>query len=131
MAKGKLREESSGARHSRPGPGTRTGRVWEIADERTRETGCRAKRADVIECCVAEGINRNTASTQYQHWRADFEASNGRDGELDARAARCRRSVPGNLASPRTAASCFRMTCAGQCSWTVRARWSHVSTQAS
>ena len=80
-------ETSSDVRYSRPRAGTRTGRVWEIADERTREIGYRARRADVIECCVAEGINRNTASTQYQHWRADFEASHGRDGEAESRGA--------------------------------------------
>ena len=78
-------EESSAVRYSRPRSGTRTGRVWEIADERTREIGYRAKRADVIQCCVAEGINRNTASTQYQHWRADFEASPARSGEAEGR----------------------------------------------
>lgn len=77
--------ESSSVRYSRPRSGTRTGRVWEIADERTREIGYRAKRADVIQCCVAEGINRNTASTQYQHWRADFETSHARAGEADGR----------------------------------------------
>ena len=80
-------EKSSDVRYSRPRSGTRTGRVWEIADEQTREIGYRAKRADVIECCVAEGINRNTASTQYQHWRADFEAAHARDGEAEARRA--------------------------------------------
>ena len=78
-------EKSSDVRYSRPRSGTRTGRVWEIADERTREVGYRAKRSDVIQCCVAEGINRNTASTQYQHWRADFEASDARDGEAEGR----------------------------------------------
>lgn len=72
-------------KYPRPRAGTRTGRVWEIADERTREIGYRAKRADVIQCCVAEGINRNTASTQYQHWRADFEASHRRAGEAEGR----------------------------------------------
>ena len=71
-------------KYPRPRAGTRTGRVWEIADERTREIGRRAKRADVVECCVAEGINRNTASTQYQHWRTDFDASNARATEAGA-----------------------------------------------
>ena len=84
MTEKKPQEESSEVRYSRPRSGTRTGRVWEIADGRTREIGHRAKRADVIECCVAEGINRNTASTQYQHWRVDFEASQARGGEPEA-----------------------------------------------
>ena len=54
---------------SRPLPGTRTGRVWEIADEITRERGRRAERREVIERYVAENGNRNTAGTQYQYWK--------------------------------------------------------------
>ena len=54
---------------NRPHPGTRTGRVWEIADEITREKGRRAERREVIERYVAENGNRNTAGTQYQYWK--------------------------------------------------------------
>ena len=54
---------------SRPHPGTRTGRVWEIADEITREKGRCAERREVIERYVAENGNRNTAGTQYQYWK--------------------------------------------------------------
>lgn len=54
---------------ARPHPGTRTGRVWEIADEITREKGRRAERREVIERYVAENGNRNTAGTQYQYWK--------------------------------------------------------------
>ena len=53
----------------RPRPDTRTGRVWEIADEITRERGRRAERHEVIERYVAENGNRNTAGTQYQYWK--------------------------------------------------------------
>ena len=53
----------------RPHPGTLTGRVWEIADEITREKGRRAERREVIERYVAENGNRNTAGTQYQYWK--------------------------------------------------------------
>ena len=60
--------------HRRPDPGTRTGRVWEIADEITREKGRRAKRREVIERYVAERGNRNTAGTQYQYWKNDHDA---------------------------------------------------------
>ena len=42
----------------RPHPGTLTGRVWEIADEITREKGRRAERREVIERYVAEKGNR-------------------------------------------------------------------------
>ena len=57
----------------RPHPGTRTGRVWEIADEITREKGRRAERREVIERYVAENGNRNTAGTQYQYWKNRHE----------------------------------------------------------
>jgi len=53
----------------RPRPGTRTGRVWEIADEITLEKGRCAERREVIDQYVAENGNRNTASTQYQYWK--------------------------------------------------------------
>ena len=58
----------------RPHPGTRTGRVWEIADEITREKGRRAERREVIERYVAENGNRNTAGTQYQYWKQHHDA---------------------------------------------------------
>ena len=57
----------------RPHPGTLTGRVWEIADEITREKGRRAERREVIERYVAEKGNRNTAGTQYQYWKKHHE----------------------------------------------------------
>lgn len=73
--------------HSRPGPGTRTGRVWEIADEITRETGRRATRSEVVERFVVEDGNPSTASTQFQYWKQDYQArpaagAAGSSGEL-------------------------------------------------
>ena len=59
--------------HGRPQPGTLTGRVWEIADEITREKGRRAERREVIERYVAENGNRNTAGTQYQYWKKRYD----------------------------------------------------------
>ena len=59
---------------SRPRAGTRTGRVWEVADEITRETGRRASRREVVDRIAAEEGNRATASTQYQHWKTSYEA---------------------------------------------------------
>jgi len=41
-----------------------TKRVWEIADGMQG-----ASRAEVVAACLAEGINRNTAGTQYSHWK--------------------------------------------------------------
>ncbi len=55
--------------HPRPGRDTKTGRVWEIADELTREKGRRAHRQEVIARYKAENGNANTAHTQYQHWK--------------------------------------------------------------
>lgn len=57
----------------RPSAGTETGRVWEIADDLTRQSGGRAGRADVIRTFVGEGGNPNTAATQYQAWKSAFD----------------------------------------------------------
>ena len=54
--------------YQRPGVGTKTGRVWEVADYIHKETGT-VNREEVIKACMQEGINVNTASTQYSHWR--------------------------------------------------------------
>ena len=62
--------------YPRPRPGTRTGRVWEVADEITRETGRRASRREVVERILTESGNRGTASTQYQHWKTSYDATN-------------------------------------------------------
>ncbi len=54
--------------YSRPGAGTITGRVWAIADEIQKKSG-QADREAVIKACMAEGLNINTASTQFSYWR--------------------------------------------------------------
>jgi bifunctional DNA-binding transcriptional regulator/antitoxin component of YhaV-PrlF toxin-antitoxin module len=64
---------------NRPSKGTETGRVWEIADEFTRRSGGRARRADVIRAFVEEGGNPNTAATQYQAWKSDYDERQGAD----------------------------------------------------
>lgn len=61
-------------RSVRPGRGSVTARVWDIADELTRRTGTRARRSDVIEAYAQEGGNRNTAGTQFQIWKQEFDA---------------------------------------------------------
>lgn len=53
----------------RPSSGTRTGRVWEIADELTRRNGRTATRGEVVKQFTSEGGNPNTASTQFQKWK--------------------------------------------------------------
>ena len=61
--------------YSRPSPGTRTGRVWEVADRITQETGQRARRSDVLNQIAQEDGNLVTASTQYQYWKATYESA--------------------------------------------------------
>ena len=53
----------------RPLPGTQTGRVWDLADEITREKGRCADRSEVVDRFVAGGGNRSTASTTYYRWK--------------------------------------------------------------
>ena len=53
-----------------PTKGTITARVWEVADSLSSEQ-TPARRDDVIHACVHEGINGNTASTQYSVWKAN------------------------------------------------------------
>lgn len=48
---------------------TITARIWEVADALTAEATHPASRADVVAACVAEGINKSTANTQYGHWK--------------------------------------------------------------
>ena len=66
--------EDQGIAYPGPGPGTRGRRVWEIADAVTEETGRRAERREVVDRFVAENGNPNTATTQYQHWKANYGA---------------------------------------------------------
>jgi hypothetical protein len=53
----------------RPLPGSRTARIWEIADELVRRTGRVPAGRDVVDAYVAEGGNEGTGFTQYSHWR--------------------------------------------------------------
>lgn len=54
--------------YTRPKPGTITGRVWSIADQVEREVGM-ATRDAVVASALEQGINVNTASTQFSHWK--------------------------------------------------------------
>jgi hypothetical protein len=54
--------------NKRPGAGTITGRVWDIADQIQQKSG-NAEREEVIKACMEEGININTASTQFSYWK--------------------------------------------------------------
>lgn len=48
----------------RPGPNTKKGRVWAIADAHAGYT-----RAYIIQLCVQEGIHKGTASVTYAEWK--------------------------------------------------------------
>jgi hypothetical protein len=62
------RIEAGALQYPRPRAGTKTGRVWEAADRILKEAGT-VNREAVIKACMQEGININTASTQYSYWR--------------------------------------------------------------
>lgn len=68
---------------TRPKAGTKTGRVWEIADAQSENKGAPALRKDVLEECVSEGINQATAATQYGRWRK-YYGLEGRGTEEEA-----------------------------------------------
>ncbi|MEH6717365.1 MAG: hypothetical protein V7704_00675 [Aurantimonas endophytica] len=57
-----------------PDAHSKTGRVWEIADTLSKRLGRRADRKAVVDAAVAEGGNANTASTQYFHWKHQYDA---------------------------------------------------------
>ena len=59
---------------TRPGKGTITGKVWDIADQLLKETG-EMNRTAVVTACIDAGINMNTANTQYSHWKNAVEQS--------------------------------------------------------
>lgn len=52
----------------RPSRGTKTGRVWEIADELSKSCAGTELRQSVIKAFHAEGGNPNTAATQFSAW---------------------------------------------------------------
>ena len=57
----------------RPAAGSKTGRVWDTADEISRDKRRAATCREVRERYTAEGGNRNTANTQYSQWKADYD----------------------------------------------------------
>lgn len=60
--------EAGALQHPRPRAGTITGKVWEVADRILKETGT-VNRETVTKACMHEGININTANTQFSYWR--------------------------------------------------------------
>lgn len=62
-----LREAQNGI--TRPDTGTMTGRIWELSDQISTNTGKPAERKDVIAAGLAEGLNVATITTQHGRWR--------------------------------------------------------------
>ena len=54
---------------TRPGAGTATARIWEIADAESARLGAPVERAAVLEIAEKEQLNPATAATQYGRWR--------------------------------------------------------------
>lgn len=67
---------------TRPKAGTKTGRVWELADAQSANLGKPAPRKGVIEECLTEGLNVATAATQYGRWRK-YHGLEGRGTEAE------------------------------------------------
>ena len=91
--------------YPRPGPGTKTRRVWEIADEITQYAGRPATRGEVLARYTSESGNGNTASTQYQHWKNWHEqhpdtAATSQTPVCDAEPQSLRLSAEGRLSIP-------------------------------
>lgn len=57
---------------TRPKPGTKTGRVWDIADQISAKKKAPAERGEVLEVAQKEGIPDATVATQFQRWRVFF-----------------------------------------------------------
>jgi bifunctional DNA-binding transcriptional regulator/antitoxin component of YhaV-PrlF toxin-antitoxin module len=56
-------------RKARPKVGSKTARVWEIADRLFAETGSVPSGREVVDLFVAAGGNEGTGFTQYSHWK--------------------------------------------------------------
>lgn len=54
---------------TRPAAGTKTGKVWDIADALSKKHGRPATRGEVMEVAKAQDVNEATVATQYQRWR--------------------------------------------------------------
>lgn len=58
--------------YRRPTFGTKTARVWEIADQISQQAGRQAASKEVVAAFVREGGNSNTAATQYTYWKEAY-----------------------------------------------------------
>lgn len=63
-----LRRKAAGEDVTVPS-GQRNGAVWKVRELYTKLAAEGKSRKEMIEAAVAEGINRNTAQTQYYRWK--------------------------------------------------------------
>ena len=98
----------------RPTLGTQTGRVWELADQLSRELGRKAKRKEVLEAYAREGGNTNTASTQFALWnKGEFTSSSSglnRAGALDSTAVQLEIGRDGSVLLPLEIRNALRLS---------------------
>lgn len=52
-----------------PKPGTKTRRVWDLADALSNQLNAPTPVKPLLEACAEEGINDSTTKTQYARWR--------------------------------------------------------------
>lgn len=63
---------------------SKTGRVWAISDDITREKGRKATRREVMEAYLAEDGNPGTANVQYSNWSKQYDARRASDQPQEA-----------------------------------------------
>ncbi len=90
---------SANVEYRRPGSGGKTAKVWDLADEITREKRRLAKVGEVRERYVAEGGSPHTANTQYYRWKAGGAAA-APDSSADALPRTLRVAPDGRLLIP-------------------------------
>lgn len=68
---------------TRPKLGTKTGRVWEIADYLSAQAQRPALREEVLASGEAEGLTKGTIATQYARWTRYYDVT--KDARKSAR----------------------------------------------
>lgn len=79
---------------TRPRPGSKTGVVWDMADELTRKLGRHALRSEVLPAVYERhpGTSSGTATTQYGRWRR-FHGLTGRSPKPDGGTAKATKAA--------------------------------------
>lgn len=72
---------------TRPAENTKTRQVWDIADQISAKEQRPALRSEVMEACLAVGMNQGTIATQYGRWCAYYGVDVAAKRELRAKEA--------------------------------------------